>query len=58
MVEVVRRDDEAVELAQVTLVCVCQVVHAVVVYCGLTPHAPERGTQSCKDVQLQGSLSL
>ena len=40
-VEVVRRDDEAVELAQVTLVCIRQTVHTVIVHGGLTPHTPE-----------------
>ncbi len=44
-VEVVRRDDEAVELAQVTLVCVRQAVHAVIVHCVLTPHTPEGGAE-------------
>lgn len=45
-VQVMRRDDEAVELAQVTLVCICQAVHAVIVHYGLTPHTPEGGTQT------------
>lgn len=40
MVEVVRRYDEMMKLAQVTLV-IGQVVHAIVMHCGLTPHTPE-----------------
>lgn len=43
--------DEAVELAQVTLVCVRQAVHAVVVHCGLTPHTPEGGTGGHKPIR-------
>lgn len=51
VVEVVRRDDEAVELAQVTLVCICQAVHAVIVHCGLTPHTPGGGTEARKPIR-------
>lgn len=43
-VEVLRRDDEAAELAQVTQVFICQAVHTVVMNCGLTPNTPRRGT--------------
>lgn len=39
-VEVVRRDDQMAELAQVAPL-VGQLVHAVIVHCGLTPHTPE-----------------
>lgn len=45
VVEVVRRDDEAVELAQVTLACLQPAVHAVVVNSGLTPHTSEGGSK-------------
>lgn len=44
-VEVVRRDDQTVKLAQVTLVWIRQAVHAVIVHCGLTPHTPEGGSE-------------
>ena len=40
-----RRDDQAVKLAQVTQVCHRQAVNAVVVHRGLTPHTPEGGTE-------------
>lgn len=46
-VEVVRRDDEAVELAQVTPVSIHLAVHAVLVHCALTPDAPEE-EQNCE----------
>ena len=47
LVQVVRRDDEAVELSQLTLVCIRQAVHAVIVHRVLTPHTPRgRRTQS------------
>lgn len=42
VVEVVRRDDEMVELAQVTQV-IGQVVHTVIMHRGLTPHTPGGG---------------
>jgi len=41
-VQVVRRDDEAVELTQITHICIRQAACAVIVHCGLTPHTPER----------------
>lgn len=40
--EVVRRDDEVVKLAQVAPL-IGQLVHAVVVHGGLTPHTPGGG---------------
>lgn len=43
MVEVVRGDDEAPELAQVTGVSICQAGLAVIMHCGLTPHTPVPG---------------
>ncbi|KAF3851903.1 hypothetical protein F7725_005258 [Dissostichus mawsoni] len=47
LVQVVRRDDEAVELSQLTLVCIRQAGHAVIVHRVLTPHTPRgRRTQS------------
>lgn len=56
-VEVVRRDDEAVELAQVTLVCILQAVHAVIVHGGLTPYTPVLGTEKpVRREQKPGSL--
>lgn len=41
-VEVVRRDDEVLKLAQVAPL-LGQRVHAVIVHCGLTPHTPGGG---------------
>lgn len=44
MIEVVRWDDETVKLAQVAVLRFHQVAQAVIVYCVLTPHAPEVGS--------------
>lgn len=44
-IQVVRRDDKTVKLAQVTSVWVYQAVHAVIVHCGLTPHTPAGGPE-------------
>lgn len=44
-IQVVRRDDKTVKLAQVTSVWIYQAVHAVVVHCGLTPHTPAGGPE-------------
>lgn len=43
MVKVVRGDDEAAELAQLTALPVRQAGLAVVVHRGLTPHTPAKG---------------
>lgn len=47
-VEVVRGDDEVVELAQVAHVSIRQALHAVIVHRGLTPHTPEGGAGGAK----------
>lgn len=47
-VEVVRGDDEVVELAQVAHVSIRQALHAVIVHCGLAPHTPEGGAGGTK----------
>lgn len=39
-VEVVRGNDETVELPQVAVLSVLLVLHAVVMHCGLAPHTP------------------